>query len=351
MAKHGSFEGNAQTLRILTRLENRYVRNSPESDDGVFSEPLGLNLLYRTIASVIKYDREIPSEINLELLDQGKLAKGYYKDDSAVVAQARLAVLGQACESGALRTIECQIMDLADDIAYSTYDLEDCMIAGLTHPLDLISISDEVSAQVAERTTEKLKGMGYEYNLQSYEINLVYEKLFRSIIRMNIDSDYRIESEFDKAAYLGWNYQNSLDVARNPLKRRRMTEYLIQSAIDSISIPHWNDKCPALTKLHIGPQHLLYIEALKHYNYIHTIKSRDMELYAEQADMVLTTLFEFLKKKPLEQVLPEEWLPFARYATASKDDNQRMRVICDYLSSMTDSEAVNMYQRIRNPNV
>jgi dGTPase len=64
MLKYGGFEGNAQTLRILARIEKK-ATNDPEGY-GVLSSGLdcrfGLDMCARTLASVLKYDRQIDLE-------------------------------------------------------------------------------------------------------------------------------------------------------------------------------------------------------------------------------------------------------------------------------------------------
>lgn len=356
MSEYGSFEGNAQTLRILTRLENRFVHQGIALEDEVYEKPLGLNLLLRTIAGVIKYDNKIPirndDATNTDNLDiktaHGKLEKGYYEDDSEIVELVRSNVITRPADAGRpLKTIECQIMDLADDIAYSTYDFEDCMIAGITHPLDLIAISDDIAKDVAARTTQSLTSKyGYTETLDFVDILVVYQKLFRNIIRMNAMSDYHMDSEFDKAAYLGWNYQNSLQMASIPLKRRKITEHLIESAVDAVKIVSWDSSCPALTTLEIDPQYLLYIEALKHYNYIDAIMHRRLRLYAERAEQILETLFDVLKNNKGDRLFPKYWKPYAQSILKTNDSTKRMRLICDYLSSLTDDEAIKLYSRV-----
>jgi dGTPase len=350
MRKYGSFEGNAQTLRILTRLENRFIQSGAAVEEEVYRQPLGLNLLYRTIASIIKYDKLIePPGDDDGAPNEKHLIKGYYKDDEKIVDDVRAAVV--RTPGAKLKTIECQIMDLADDIAYSTYDLEDCMISGVTHPLDLISISQASGAKIAARVTSALRGYGYDHDLLSEDVTLIYAKLFGSLIRFNPESDYDIANEVDKAAYLGWNYTNSRDLAKSPLRRRRAAENLIQQAIDAITIPKWNERDPALTKIDIDPQYLLYIEALKHFNYVHTIMSQPLHVYAEQAETVLRALFFTLGRENGERLLPGPWQAYYREQITDPGDRpKRMRIICDYISSLTDAEAIGMYARLRGAN-
>ena len=121
MRRAGGFEGNAQTLRILARLEKK----KPAAIASKVDERVGLDLTCRTLASVLKYDRHIP----FERTDDG-VVKGYYDSERELVERIKKAVLGRrVAPDGTFKTIECGIMDLADDIAYSTYDLEDAFKA------------------------------------------------------------------------------------------------------------------------------------------------------------------------------------------------------------------------------
>jgi dGTPase len=65
MARYGGFEGNAQTLRILARLEKKETESFPSTEDpqSVVDNKdfrCGLNVTYRSLASVLKYDSLIP---------------------------------------------------------------------------------------------------------------------------------------------------------------------------------------------------------------------------------------------------------------------------------------------------
>ena len=58
MANDGGFEGNAQTLRVLTRLEKRQTIGSGAPVENEIENRAGLNLTFRTLAAVLKYDNE-----------------------------------------------------------------------------------------------------------------------------------------------------------------------------------------------------------------------------------------------------------------------------------------------------
>ncbi|TNC27604.1 deoxyguanosinetriphosphate triphosphohydrolase [Amycolatopsis alkalitolerans] len=111
----GGFEGNAQTLRILTRLEPKL-------------EPAGLNLTRACLDAATKYPW--PRR-------PGQVKFGVYDDDMAIFTWMREgAPEGRRC-------LEAQIMDWSDDVAYSVHDVEDAVLAG--------RISLAVLAEAGER--------------------------------------------------------------------------------------------------------------------------------------------------------------------------------------------------------
>ena len=141
----GGFEGNAQTLRILTRLEPKIV-----SDEG---ESFGLNLSRAALDAACKYPW---AKTNAD----GSVNKKYsaYDEDAEILAWIR-----QGHED--LRPpIEAQVMDFSDDIAYSVHDVEDGIVSGridlkvLWDLVELAALADKGAAAFGGSPAELIEG-------------------------------------------------------------------------------------------------------------------------------------------------------------------------------------------------
>ena len=120
-APYGGFEGNAQSLRLLTRLEPKVAG-------------AGLNLTRATLDATLKYP----------WFGEPGTKFGAYAEDAEVFGWIRAgAPAGRRC-------LEAQVMDWADDVAYSVHDLEDGFHAGLITFENLKSPAERASVS---RTT------------------------------------------------------------------------------------------------------------------------------------------------------------------------------------------------------
>lgn len=124
----GGFEGNAQTLRLLTRLEAKTFDAAGRS--------VGLNLTRATLDACTKYpwtltDAKPPSGSHADGTPRVVVKFGVYDDDRAVFDWLRRGARGQE------QCLEAQVMDLADDVAYSVHDVEDGIVAGSIDLTDL----------------------------------------------------------------------------------------------------------------------------------------------------------------------------------------------------------------------
>lgn len=341
MRDDGGFEGNAQTLHILTKVEKKEKVNDLPFDEAGNDLRLGLNLTYRSLASILKYDRKIAQRST-------KVQKGYYEYDSEVVNQIKQKVLKGATSDDPFKTIECSIMDLSDDIAYSTYDLEDCFKAQLLTPLDLFGQPDGVKKRVVSKITSRLREHTDDPHAkftQEELVNCLFD-IFKEMFEFTEDerrflADPSISREAKKQHEALQVQRLSIKIATDGYERVRTTSDLVQKFMDGVEIDP-NAAVPAVSKARLNLDTFKKVEVLKNITYEAIIMSPRMRVVEYRGYDVIKAIFEALAERSGHLLLPDDYRDLYQAASG----NQKKRVICDFIAGMTDRYAWQFYNRI-----
>ncbi len=324
MCDAGGFEGNAQTLRILSRLEKKRKRLKTTP-----AEQYGLNLTFRTLAGILKYDRVIPAM-------QGEiLCKGYYQSESALVNNIKQHVLSEKHQQQPMKTVECQIMDIADDIAYSTYDTEDALKGGFINPLHMITADETIIASIVKKLSPDL--VMNAADVQKTLLEIFYEPLMSKV------EQQLSENPVFSAAQL---YQEARTISEHADRRTDLTSRLVDEFVRQVKIDI-NQECPALSIVTLADSAKRKVDVLKHYSYEAVIQSRRLRIVAYRASEIIKTIFSIVAepKNNGEKLLPDD----VRVLFHSiSNENERLRIICDFIASMSDNYAIEFYSRLKS---
>ena len=371
LASAGGFEGNAQTLRILARVEKKRtaVLDSIDEFQGNVDLRRGLNLTFRSLAAILKYDHKIAVRP-----EGAKLDKGYYAEEEQLVRKIKKGITDDANFDG-LKTIECQIMDIADDIAYSTYDFEDAMKVGFTSILDLLRLANQhklrrrIAVQVWKRLNKRRDSFD-EDNVPK-EILPAIEKTEQEVLTklyLLCFSMIPIESELKKItaplideirnAYgreeakkfgpglrdlsvLAVGYDAAQQLRSNGYLRTELTSEMITKFINGVTF-EYNSEHPALSKVALQEDVRREIEILKIYTYEAHVEAARLKTVEFRGREIVKAIFKHLQNDRKNELLPADW----RSRVSFGDERHRQRCIGDFIAGMTDRYAIEFYERL-----
>ncbi|MGF1908277.1 deoxyguanosinetriphosphate triphosphohydrolase family protein [Vibrio kasasachensis] len=312
MRDHGGFEGNAQTFRIVTKLEP-------------YTEHFGMNLVRRTLLGLIKYPALI-SEAQAQskptpVTHQRKLrakdwspAKGIYDGDKALfewvlepITTEEKRLFSQMREEHVddhqhqktrFKSLDCSIMELADDIAYGVHDLEDAIVLGMV-----------TRHQWLEAAASQLAECGDPW----------FEKHIASVSDM---------------LFAGTHHQ-----------RKDAIGGIVNALLTSISIKPID--APFSTHLLafnavLEPSMANALDILKRFVSQYVIQAPHVQVMEYKGQQIIMDIFEALSADP-ERLLPVE---IRKTWQATECEAQEMRIIADYISSMTDGHAKRLHQQL-----
>ena len=291
----GGFEGNAQTLRVLARLEAKITDETGAS--------AGLNLTRASLDASCKYPW--PRKPGLRKF-------GCYADDAGVFDWLRRGAPGE-------RTcLEEQVMDWSDDVAYSVHDAEDAVHSGL---LDLaqfrsVSVQQELVAIARERYAPDrdihalTEAMGRLTSLDYWPGQ--FDGSMASLVELKTFTSYLI-GRFCVSAQIA----TQIEYGSEPLTRYAASLVVPDEVRDEVSV--------------------MKAVAVK---YVMNRPGADAE-YARQREVIA----ELVHGLTLDEGRSlEPWLkPTFDAATT---DAQRFRVIIDQVASLTDVSVIDWHRRI-----
>lgn len=340
MASHGGFEGNAQTLHILAATEKKVTKNG---DDEPFSENgedqrLGIDATYRSLAAILKYDTPIPSSRKKK--PREKVIKGYYESEKDLVTQIKDHVAPSLSEGGKFKTIECHIMDLADDIAYSTYDLEDGLKAGFLNPymmLDAIGGQEEILKEVTREVNKSCP------TATADDVINAIAGLF-GLDASGRNSTKEITPSTGDPSPLGMYLQLN-NINNNGYIRTALTSSLVKRFMSGIKV-EVNESYPCLSRVYLDDPILIQVEALKHLNYQVTIMSPRLKLVEYRGYEIVQEIFNALCGRDGHLLLPQDMRNCYQKLNSS-DNPAKMRLISDFVAGMTDRYAIEFFGRLK----
>jgi dGTPase len=283
----GGFEGNAQTLRVLTRLEAKV-------------EGAGLNLTRASLDATCKYPWP---------RTPGRRKFGVYADDAPIFDWIRLGAPG-----GERRCLEAQVMDWADDVAYSVHDVEDAVYGTYLPLRTLIADADERAALCAD--------VAATYSDESPQV------LAEALERLLADEVVRAVADYD-AGY----------AAQIALKRMTsvLTGRFVASAVGATNSRYGCDPLRRYDADLIVPRTVrIQCALLKGMALRYVMRARAAEEWYDRQRTILVELVETLCRQAPEHLDPL----FAPMWKAASDDAGRLRVVVDQVASLTDHGAV-----------
>ena len=273
MAPYGGFDHNAQTLRLVTKLERRY----PTFD--------GLNLSWEALEGLVKHNGPLT----------GSRAPVERPLPAAIVEY--VATHDLALDDYA--SAEAQVAALADDIAYNSHDVDDGLRAGLFDIADLADLP--------------LVGPAFQ------EVRDRYGDIERPrLIHVAISQ------------MIGAMVEDLLAETR-----RRLAQHSIASVGDIRAL---DGPVAAFSAELVAAD-----KAVKAFLLENMYRHHRVNRMTSKARRLVSEVFALLLDEP--ELLPAEW----RGRAEAKDDAGRARMIADYIAGMTDRYALEVHQKLFNP--
>lgn len=297
----GGFEANAQNLRLLTRLEPKIVGDGQQS--------YGVNLTRASLDAVIKYPWQA---------DPQRQKFGVYDDDIPTFAWIR-----EGGPGGEATCLESQVMDWADDVAYSVHDVEDGVAAGHID-LSRLQADRQERQQVAEAAARS-----YSSESAADLAQMLHSLLLLPAIRPRL------------------HFERSLTGAAS-LKQltSELTGRFVTGAIVATQQRYgYRPLCRYEAELVIPRQLAAEVAVLKAIAFHYVIAAPSHLAGKQRQQQLLRELVPAVLDRGADAFDP----PFRELYVAADTDDRRLRVAIDQIALLTDRQAVGWYRRLVAP--
>ena len=363
MRNHGGFEGNAQTLRILSKIEKKIIRPDGLLGHGGFNKKGddyrgGMNLTSRSLASILKYDFNIKENIK-HSKDKNKIVfKGYYDEEAELVKWIKKSVSGEYKIKN-FKTIECQIMDIADDITYSTYDLEDAFKAGFISPIDMLIQDTFFYEGISKEVNDLIQNNEFADKSEKItpdSIKDIISDLFKFMFQLPLEIEgvenlNRNDISGEEYSFLKNQYTTRYNdlITKNGYTRAHFSSQLIKHTISGINFELNEDK-PVFSKIWLDTSDLIRVEVLKRIAFKTQILSPKLQAQELRGKRIVGEIFDYLLPNGNNppKLLPDDFKII--YLQKPGIETHQYRTICDYIACMTDRYAMEFYGRITSEN-
>lgn len=296
VSKHDDegFEGNAQSFRIITKLAVR------------FPDYPGMDLTRATLAACLKYP--------WFRTKKGKKSKKW----SAYSSEKTDFEFAREFHKGDGKTLEAELMDWADDVAYSVHDLEDFHRCNALPWHRVFGDKDRIIEHAASPTASKA---------ERKRLAAAYDQL-----KDGLDGQY---SELLKDTYDGTRLQRE--------QLRRMTSFLIDKYIRAISINTNLSEAKAVVFNEDSAREVLILKQITR-DYI--IGSPTLAAQQHGQKRIITDLFSALWEGHDRELGYPPFLPIRLRYLAEVPDTSRARFVADCIASLSESEAMALHARL-----
>ncbi|WP_239614523.1 deoxyguanosinetriphosphate triphosphohydrolase family protein [Cohnella mopanensis] len=300
LEEHGlKYEGNAQNFRILMFLEKRAGSGS------------GLDLTASVLLAINKYPY---------CIDEPGRQKGVYRKEWEGIDFLR-QTWGMP---GNCATLEAQLMDLCDDIAYSTHDLEDGIRAGKIQMDRGFFEDDRVVAHVVQEITDDPS-----YSEANWE-NIDQAAMVKQVLLNYFEQWETIYAECDREP----------SRTRREMKARWVRKFANEVGIIDDPETGWKK----ITLVRDGQQNvelMRTIEILKKLAWVTLIKDFRVQRLHKRSEVMIERLWGSFKNYETGRlIIPPDWLESYE---SQKDKWTWERLAADYISGMTDAYAEKVY--------